>query len=172
MGSHGRAATRRALATGGAASPAAQSGTATRPRFYGPRGNISAQYQHVATALNVGLAPRGLRSGARFALARARGSARLRHLVTAVTGRGRVLCEVEVFPRDEGRPTMRKIEIAVWLLLSPRPRWACGRPLYGRAVEGWEGGGNCGVGSDRTACDYGEAQPGASRRSTGRILTE
>ena len=55
--------------------------------------------------------PTGPRSGARFALASSR-FGELRHLVTAVTGRGRVLCEVEVFPRDEGRPTRRKIEIA------------------------------------------------------------
>lgn len=41
--------------------------------------------------------------------------------------------------------------------------------LYGCAVEGWEGGCACGVGSDLTACDYVAL---ASRRNTGRILTE
>ena len=41
--------------------------------------------------------------------------------------------------------------------------------LYGCAVEGWEGGCACGVGSDLTACDYVAV---ASRRNTGRILTE
>ena len=41
--------------------------------------------------------------------------------------------------------------------------------LSGCVVEGWEGGCACGVGSDLTACDYVAV---ASRRNTGRILTE
>ena len=39
--------------------------------------------------------------------------------------------------------------------------------LSGCAVEGWEGGCACGVGSDLTACDYVAV---ASRQNTGRIL--
>ena len=40
-------------------------------------------------------APPGLRSGARYALASARGSARFRHFVTAITGGGWVLSEIK-----------------------------------------------------------------------------
>ena len=49
---------------------------------------------------------------------------------------------------------MRKLGSSVWLL-PPRPHSVSGRPLR-CAVEGWEGGCGCGVGSDFTACDYGE----------------
>ena len=64
----------------------------------------------IAHAIAQLLEARGM-SGALVPLASSR-FGEIRHLVTAVTGRGRVLCEVEVLPRDEGRPTMRKIEIA------------------------------------------------------------
>ena len=50
-----------------------------------------------------------------------------------------------------------------------RDRIRCLVGLSGCAVEGWEGGCVCGVGSDLTACDYVAV---ASRRNTGRILTE
>ena len=108
-------------------------------------------------------APPGLRSGARFALASARGSARFRHFVTAITGGGWVLCEVKAL--SHGTKGQSNGYHRFDYCRRDRIRRLVG--LYGYAVEAWEGGCACGVGSDLTACDYVAV---ASRWNTGRIL--
>ena len=88
-----------------------------------------------------------------------------RHFVTAITGGGWVLCEVKVV--SHGTKGQSNGYHRFGYCRRDRIRRLVG--LYGCAVEGWEGGCACGVGSDLTACDYVAV---ASRRNTGRILTE
>jgi hypothetical protein len=92
-------------------------------------------------------------------------SARTRHFVTAITGGGWVLCEVKAL--SHGTKGQSNGYHRFGYYRRDRIRRLVG--LYGCAVEGWEGGCACGVGSDLTACDYVAV---ASRRNTGRILTE
>ena len=87
-----------------------------------------------------------------------------RHFVTAITGGGWVLCEVKALSMERGQSNgYDRFDYC----RRDRIRRLVG--LYGYAVEAWEGGCVCGVGSDLTACDYVAL---ASRRNTGRILTE
>ena len=88
-----------------------------------------------------------------------------RHFVTAITGGGWVLCEVKAL--SHGTKGQSNGYHRFGYYRRDRIRRLVG--LYGCAVEGWEGGCACGVGSDLTACDYVAV---ASRRNTGRILTE
>jgi hypothetical protein len=88
-----------------------------------------------------------------------------RHFVTAITGGGWVLCEVKAL--SHGTKGQSNGYHRFGYYRRDRIRRLVG--LYGCAVEGWEGGCLCGVGSDLTACDYVAL---ASRRNTGRILTE
>ena len=86
-----------------------------------------------------------------------------RHFVTAITGGGWVLCEVKAL--SHGMEGQSNAYHRFGYCRRDRIRRLVG--LYGCAVEGWEGGCACGVGSDLTACDYVAL---ASRRNTGRIL--
>jgi hypothetical protein len=86
-----------------------------------------------------------------------------RHFVTAITGGGWVLCEVKVL--SHGTKGQSNAYHRFGYCRRDRIRRLVG--LYGCAVEGWEGGCACGVGSDLTACAYVAL---ASRRNTGRIL--
>src|SRR3954452_24158660 len=88
-----------------------------------------------------------------------------RHFVTAITGGGWVLCEVKAL--SHGTKGQSNGYHRFDYCRRDRIRRLVG--LYGYAVEAWEGGCACGVGSDLTACDYVAL---ASRRNTGRILTE
>ena len=88
-----------------------------------------------------------------------------RHFVTAITGGGWVLCEVKAL--SHGTKGQSNAYHRFGYCRRDRIRRLVG--LYGCAVEAWEGGCACGVGSDLTACDYVAL---ASRRNTGRILTE
>ena len=88
-----------------------------------------------------------------------------RHFVTAITGGGWVLCEVKAL--SHGTKGQSNGYHRFGYYRRDRIRRLVG--LYGYAVEAWEGGCACGVGSDLTACDYVAL---ASRRNTGRILTE
>ena len=110
-------------------------------------------------------APPGLRAGARFALASCSRVGDFRHFVTPITGGGWVLCEVKAL--SHGTKGQSNGYHRFGYYRRDRIRRLVG--LYGCAVEGWEGGCACGVGPDLTACDYVAV---ASRRNTGRILTE
>jgi hypothetical protein len=88
-----------------------------------------------------------------------------RHFVTAITGGGWVLCEVKALSHGTKGQSNGYHQFGYYR--RDRIRRLVG--LYGCAVEGWEGGCACGVGPDLTACDYVAV---ASRRNTGRILTE
>jgi len=88
-----------------------------------------------------------------------------RHFVTAITGGGWVLCEVKAL--SHGTKGQSNGYHRFDYCRRDRIRRLVG--LYGYAVEAWEGGCACGVGSDLTACDYVAV---ASRRNTGRILTD
>ena len=85
--------------------------------------------------------------------------------MTAITGGGWVLCEVKALSHGTKGQSNGYHQFGYYR--RDRIRRLVG--LYGCAVEGWEGGCACGVGSDLTACDYVAV---ASRRNTGRILTE
>src|SRR4029079_8252603 len=73
-----------------------------------------------------------------------------RHFVTAITGGGWVLCEVKA--RSHGTKGQSNGYHRFGYYRRDRIRRLVG--LYGCAVEGWEGGCACGVGSDLTACGY------------------
>jgi hypothetical protein len=81
----------------------------------------------------------------------ARGSVRFRHFVTAITGGGWVLCEVKTL--SHGMEGKSNAYHRFGYCRRDRIRRLVG--LYGCAVEGWEGGCACGVGSDLIACDCG-----------------
>ena len=111
--------------------------------------------------------PRSVRLASRRSLC-ARQCSRVgdfRHFVTAITGGGWVLCEVKAL--SHGTKGQSNGYHRFGYYRRDRIRRLVG--LYGCAVEGWEGGCLCGVGSDLTACDYVAL---ASRRNTGRILTD
>ena len=111
--------------------------------------------------------PRSVRLASRRSLC-ARQCSRVgdfRHFVTAITGGGWVLCEVKAL--SHGTKGQSNGYHRFGYYRRDRIRRLVG--LYGCAVEGWEGGCSCGVGSDLTACDYVAL---ASRRNTGRILTD
>ena len=74
----------------------------------------------------------------------------IRHFVTAITGGGWVLCEVKAL--SHGTKGQSNAYHRFGYCRRDRIRRLVG--LYGCAVEGWEGGCACGVGSDLTACDY------------------
>ena len=80
----------------------------------------------------------------------ARGSAISALFVTAITGGGWVLCEVKAL--SHGTKGQSNGYHRFGYYRRDRIRRLVG--LYGCAVEGWEGGCACGVGSDLTACDY------------------
>ena len=86
-----------------------------------------------------------------------------RHFVTAITGGGWVLCEIKAL--SHGTKGQSNAYHRFGYCRRDRIRRLVG--LYDCAVEGWEGGCACGVGSDLTACAYVAL---ASRRNTGRIL--
>jgi hypothetical protein len=109
--------------------------------------------------------PRSVRLASRRSLC-ARQCSRVgdfRHFVTAITGGGWVLCEVKAL--SHGTKGQSNGYHRFGYCRRDRIRRLVG--LYGYAVEAWEGGCACGVGSDLTACDYVAL---ASRRNTGRIL--
>ena len=111
--------------------------------------------------------PRSVRLASRRSLC-ARQCSRVgdfRHFVTAITGGGWVLCEVKAL--SHGTKGQSNGYHRFGYCRRDRIRRLVG--LYGYAVEAWEGGCACGVGPDLTACDYVAL---ASRRNTGRILTE
>ena len=111
--------------------------------------------------------PRSVRLASRRSLC-ARQCSRVgdfRHFVTAITGGGWVLCEVKAL--SHGTKGQSNGYHRFGYYCRDRIRRLVG--LYGCAVEGWEGGCLCGVGSDLTACNYVAL---ASRRNTGRILTD
>jgi flagellar hook protein FlgE len=111
--------------------------------------------------------PRSVRLASRRSLC-ARQCSRVgdfRHFVTAITGGGWVLCEVKAL--SHGTKGQSNGYHRFGYYRRDRIRRLVG--LYGCAVEGWERGCLCGVGSDLTACDYVAL---ASRRNTGRILTD
>ena len=111
------------------------------------------------SASSLGGSPSGLpRQCSRF-------GEKFRHFVTAITGGEWVSVRLRRFYTGWRDNPMRDHRFGY----CRRDRIRCLVGLSGCAVKGWEGGCACGVRPDLTACDYVAL---ASRRNTGRILTE